>query len=153
MSLYLVQHGRSLSKEVDPERGVSEEGIAETIRIAGVAKGYQVPVSKILHSGKKRAAQTAALFAEALAPPQGVEQIAGLKPLDDVETLVPRLDSGANLMLVGHLPFMEKLVCRLTTGNTGHTVFKFQNSGIVCLDREEAGNDWFVKWALMPTIT
>jgi hypothetical protein len=26
MSLYLVQHGKSLSKDADPEKGLSEEG-------------------------------------------------------------------------------------------------------------------------------
>lgn len=151
MALYLVQHGKSLPEEVDPARGLSDEGIDHVKRIADVAKGYQVKVSKILHSGKKRAEQTAMLFSEALKPPGGVDQRPGLGPLDDIDGLVPGLDSGADIMLVGHLPFMERLVCRLTTGATGHTIFKFQNGGILCLDREEK-DGWYIKWALMPEI-
>ena len=42
MALYLVQHGQSLPKEVDPDQGLSEKGVAETERIAGVAKNYQI---------------------------------------------------------------------------------------------------------------
>jgi phosphohistidine phosphatase len=106
MSLYLVQHGKSLSKEVDPEQGLSEEGIAEVTRIAGVARNHRISVMKILHSGKKRAAQTAQLFSEAFKPPQGVAQVAGLKPLDDIEALIPALDAAADLMIVGHLIVM-----------------------------------------------
>lgn len=51
MAIYLVQHGKSLPKEVDPEKGLSAEGLAEVRRMAEVAKGYRVVVSQILHSG------------------------------------------------------------------------------------------------------
>lgn len=152
MALYLVQHGKALPKDIDPEQGVSEEGIEKVNLIAGVAKNYHVRVTKILHSGKKRAAQTAMLLADTLMPPQGVSESAGLNPLDDVSALAPQLDPGGHLMLVGHLPFMERLVSLLTTGEQGHTIFKFQNGGIVCLDREKEGEHWFIKWALMPEI-
>ena len=39
MALYLVQHGRSRPKDVDPDQGLSDEGAAETKRIAEVARG------------------------------------------------------------------------------------------------------------------
>ena len=64
MALYLVQHGKSLPKDVDPDQGLADEGIAETKRIAEVARGYQVNVSLIKHSGKKRARQTAEIFSD-----------------------------------------------------------------------------------------
>ncbi len=152
MPIYLVQHGKSLPAEADPEKGLSEKGISDVKLMASVAKNYQLTVGKILHSGKKRAAQTAALFAEELAPKDGVSETAGLGPLDDVEFLAQKLDPASDTMLVGHLPFMERLVCRLTTGGDGHTIFKFQNGGILCLDQEAGVKEWFIKWALMPHI-
>ena len=79
MALYLVQHGKSLPKDVDPDQGLSEEGIAETKRIADVASGYRVKVSLIRQSGKKRARQTAEILAEALNPAGGVAEVSGLK--------------------------------------------------------------------------
>ena len=56
-------------------------------------------------------------------------------------------------MLVGHLPFMEKLTSYLVTGNADKTVFKFQNGGIVCLEEDVEKNCRFIKWTLMPTST
>ena len=64
MALFLVQHGKSLSKDIDPNQGLSEEGIAETQRIAEVARGYNVNVRSIKHSVKTRARTTAEIFAD-----------------------------------------------------------------------------------------
>jgi phosphohistidine phosphatase len=152
MALYLIQHGKSLPKDQDPKKGLSEEGIAETERIAGVAKGYGVQVSNINHSGKTRARQTAEIFATALEPHGGIHEVSGLNPLDDVVAPADTLDSTKNIMLVGHLPFMERLTSYLITGSTQKPVFKFQNSGIVCLDKDPVAESWVIKWALMPNI-
>lgn len=91
-------------------------------------------------------------MAAALNPPGGIEERPGLLPLDEVSQLAPALATTDHLMIVGHLPFMERLTSLLTTGNTEHLVFKFQNSGIVCLDQEPETLSWFIKWTLMPNI-
>ncbi len=153
MALYLVQHGKSLPKEIDPEQGLSVEGIADVERIAGVAKSYGVRVASIEHSGKKRARQTAEIFASALKPERGVEERNGLNPLDDVVAVSDAiLSEKKNLMLVGHLPFMERLASYLVTGLTQTRIFKFQNGGIVCLDKDPDTPSWYIKWALIPNI-
>ncbi len=152
MALFLVQHGKSLPKAVDAERGLSEEGTSDCERIASVARGYDVHVSCIKHSGKKRAQQTADIFAASLKPKQGVEKGPGLKPLDDVSSYAERINSEEDLMLVGHLPFLEKLTAYLITGKTDRPVFKFQNGGIVCLDLDPDLQSWVIKWALMPHV-
>jgi len=150
MALFLVQHGKSLPKDKDPNKGLSEAGIHETERIAQVAKGYGVHVSSIAHSGKTRARQTADIFASALKPEGGLQEISGLNPLDDVTAVA--VDSTEDRMLVGHLPFMERLTAYLITGFIERPVFKFQNSGIVCLDKDPDTLSWVIKWALMPHI-
>ncbi|PLX49755.1 MAG: phosphohistidine phosphatase SixA [Desulfobulbaceae bacterium] len=152
MSLYLVQHGLSLGKDEDPEKGLSETGIATTKRIAEVAAGYNVRVQAIHHSAKKRARQTAELLAAALHPPAGTAEQSGLLPLDDVSRLAPQLASADQLMLVGHLPFMERLTGLLVSGDPQQLICKFQNSGIICLDQEPDRATWFIKWTLMPNI-
>ncbi len=151
MAIYLVQHGKCLTKDVDPDRGLANEGIRETKIISSVAGNYEVPVDIIVHSGKKRAQQTADIFAEALSPSQGVTKISGINPMDDVTAFSETVDTTKNMMVVGHLPFMEKLVAWLVAGKEDLCVFKFQNSGIVCLDSNEE-NGWYIKWALMPNI-
>jgi len=152
MALYLVQHGQSLPKDVDPDQGLSDVGNADTKRIADVARGYQVNVSLIKQSGKKRARQTAEILADALNPAGGVEAVSGLKPLDDVAALAASLDAAADTMLVGHLPFMSRMASFLVTGSADRPIFKFQNSGILCLDRDPDTGSWLIVWALMPKI-
>ena len=152
MALYLVQHGKSLPKDQDPDQGLSREGVADVERIASVAGGYGVRVAAIKHSGKKRARQTAEIFSAALNPDAGVEEISGINPLDDVTAFAPSLGVDDNVMLVGHLPFMERLTSYLITGAADKLVFKFQNGGIVCLDQDPDRKSWYIKWALMPRI-
>jgi phosphohistidine phosphatase len=152
MALYLVQHGKSLPKEIDNEQGLTDDGMSDVERIAGVAKSYGVTVSSIGHSGKKRARRTAEIFASALKPDRGVVERSGINPLDDVTAVADELRSEENLMLVGHLPFMERLASYLVTGSAQMRIFKFQNGGIVCLDKDPDARSWFIKWALMPKI-
>ena len=152
MAIFLVQHGRCLSKEEDPRKGLSPRGDEQTRLIAGVAGNYEVPVKKIIHSGKKRARQTAELFREILGVDAQIEQASGISPMDDVVRFSGKIHADDNLMVVGHLPFMERLVGYLTAGDKNCRVCKFQNSGIVCLDSEKEG-DWFIKWTLNPEIS
>ena len=152
MALYLVQHGQSLPKDVDPDQGLSEKGVAETKRITGVAKNYQIKVGQIRHSVKTRARKTADIFASALNPIGGVQEVEGLKPMDDVAAFAASINPDTNTMLVGHLPFMERMTAYLVTGSIDKPVFKFQNSGIVCLDQDSETKSWVIIWSLMPKI-
>ena len=152
MTLYLVQHGQSLPKDVDPAQGLSEEAVVDTERIAGVAKSYHINVGQILHSVKTRAQKTADIFASALNPTGGVKEVEGLKPMDDVAAFAASINPDTNTMLVGHLPFMERMASYLVTGSLDKPVFKFQNSGIVCLDKDPASESWVIVWTLMPRI-
>lgn len=152
MALYLVQHGQSLPKDVDPDQGLSEKGVAETERIAEVAKNYHINVGKILHSVKTRARKTADILASALNPTESVKEVEGLKPMDDVAAFAAALSPDTNTLLVGHLPFMERMTAYLVTGSIDKPVFKFQNSGIVCLDKDPETDSWVIVWTLMPNI-
>ena len=152
MALFLAQHGKSLPKDVDPDQGLSDEGMAETERIANVAKDYGVKVKSIKHSVKTRARQTAEIFVRAINPDGNIQEITGIKPMDDVAAVAQNLDPAEDVMLVGHLPFMERMASYLITGSIETPVIKFQNSGIVCLDKDSETQSWFIKWTLMPNI-
>jgi len=125
MALYLVQHGKNLPEESDPEKGLSEEGISEVRRIAEVAAGYGCKIGKISHSGKKRARQTAEIFESYLKPKSGVVEIGGINPLDDVVAFSGNLSVEDDVMVVGHLPFMARLASYLIIGSVEPPVFKF----------------------------
>ena len=152
MALYLIQHGKSLPKDQDPDQGLSQEGTTETERIASIAQDYGVSVSQIRHSVKTRARQTAEILARALKPQNDIQEISGIKPMDDVAAFAAEIDPDENVMLVGHLPFMERITSYLITGSIDQPVIKFQNSGIVCLDRDPETQWWVIKWTLMPNI-
>ena len=152
MSLYLVQHGKSLPKDIDPQQRLSEQGISDIERIASVAQGYSVRVGSLKHSSKTRARETASIMAEHLMPGRSPEESSGLNPNDDVISFAQTLSPDENLMIVGHLPFLSRLLSFLITGSTDIEVFKFQNGGIVCMDKNPEQGNWIIKWSLMPDI-
>ena len=151
MELYLVQHGEAKSKAEDPQRPLTERGRDEVQRVAAFAAKADLKVSQIRHSGKRRAEETASILAEHLSPVEGMLAISGLAPLDDVRPIVQALGKEtAPLMLVGHLPFMDRLAGLLVTGDPDRSVVRFRMGGIVCL--EGAGDDWAVKWVVRPEL-
>ncbi len=152
MALYIVQHGLNLPKERDPQKGLSSEGRRIVRQIARVVSGYGIKPSKIWHSGKQRALQTAELISEIMEPSASLEEVSGLGPLDDVAAFAARVDLDSNIMIVGHLPFLEKLVTYIVFGTTGPPVFRLQNGGILCLDRYPGSQEATIKWAIMPVI-
>ena len=152
MAIYIVQHGKCFSKTEDPAKGLTPEGRRETARIADVARGYAVKVGAILHRRKKRTLETAEIGAARLDPEKGIQSRSGMNPMDDVSAFAGQLPLNQNIMLVGHLPFLERLVSLLVCGDADRVVFKLQNSGIVCIDEDARSGAPAIHWALMPHI-
>lgn len=151
MELYLVQHAEAMSKQENPQRPLTEKGRRTAAAVATLAGRLGLSIHRIQHSGKTRAEQTASIMAETLSPLAGVVQADGLGPRDDVEPVASELvDRGQPVMVVGHLPFLERLAGYLLTGDPEHRVVKFSNAGIVCLAR--SGDLWQVQWILTPEI-
>lgn len=151
MKLYLVQHGEARAETQDPQRPLTGRGEDEVRRVSQGAKRLNLRPSKILHSGKLRAKQTAEAIAEGLglshSPPQSVQ---GLNPTDDVRPWAGRIsDQTEDLMLVGHLPFLEKLASYLLCGNEDAKLVRFQYGAIACLEQNE-NRGWAVRWILTP---
>jgi phosphohistidine phosphatase len=72
--------------------------------------------------------------------------------MDDVTTFILTVNAEENTMVVGHLPFMERLVSHLVAGSPETFVVRFQNSGIVCLDTEIDTDLFFIRWTLFPRL-
>ncbi|MFQ5929446.1 MAG: phosphohistidine phosphatase SixA [Acidobacteriota bacterium] len=152
MRVYLVQHGKSKSKEEDPSRSLTQEGIGESTRIGEFLAQIGLSVSAIRHSGKTRAEQTASLLGRGIGEGIGIEQSEGLAPLDDPQVMTESLNRICeDVMLVGHLPHLERLASTLLTGKPGHNPVQFKNSGVVCLERSE-GKWWSLVWAITPEL-
>ena len=148
MRLYLVQHGEAKSEAEDPDRSLTNSGEEETRKISDAVKRLGIRPSRIYHSGKKRAEQTAGIIAGALDLSAQVGQ--GLNPSDDVHPWVERISGEAeDLMIVGHLPFLEKLASFLVCGDERAKAVVFQYSAIVCLERKESAR-WAVDRVIKP---
>lgn len=152
MRLYLVQHGKSKSAEEDPSRGLTTEGRQDAIRMAKFLSGLALSVSAIQHSGKTRAEQTARILAEGVHAERGVEATKGLDPLDDPAPLAQFLTAYPEaLMLVGHLPHLERLTSVLLTGSPDRRLIQFTNGGVVCLERAK-DKTWSLCWTVIPEL-
>ena len=145
MRVYLVQHAEAKSEEEDPERRITEKGRKETEKVAEFLKKAGVKVDVIFHSTKTRAKQTAQIFSEYLGAK--VEEKDNLEPLADPKIWAERIrEEKRNVMIVGHLPHLSKLLKELV----GCEVIKFRYSGVLCLEREE--ETLKVLWYVTPDI-
>ena len=152
MKLYLVQHGEALAKETDPARPLTDSGRAAVRRIADQLAGGGCRVGTVVHSGKTRAEQSAALLADCLAPDIAIEQRNGLDPNDPVAPLVSEAATWSeDAMLVGHLPFMAKLAAALVTGDESSDLVGFTPGTVLCLERGET-HGWRIAWMLRPEL-
>jgi len=148
MKLYLVQHGEARSELEDPERSLTARGEEETAKISEAAKRLDIRPAKIYHSGKKRAVQTAGMIAARLDLPAQIGE--GLNPNDDIRPWVERISAEPeDLMIVGHLPFLEKLASFFICEDEGARAVLFRYSALVCLEKRETGR-WAVHWVLKP---
>lgn len=151
MKLYLVQHGKAASKELDPQRGLTEEGRSEIERIAEFIKSSNLRIDYLWHSGKRRAEQTAEILVEVVEA-KTVTVHDGLGPNDEVKPFEDEIMSAdGDVMVVGHMPFLGKLASLLLTSLESANMIMFKNGGVVCLSYCEE-NQWQIDWAVTPEL-
>lgn len=148
MALYFVQHGLAQSKEENPNRPLSLAGKDDAERIASFLGKRRLTIREVCHSGKTRALETAQIFADQFKG-SNICQLSGMSPNDDVREFAKRMNL-ENMMYVGHLPHLEKLISFLITGDEGKPVIKFVNSGVVCLEKKDSG--FYIDWYLKPAL-
>lgn len=152
MRVLLSQHGDAVAKEVDPDRRLSDRGRLEVERVAQFLGKGSVQPSRILHSGKTRARQTAELLAEGLQCSQPIEAVSNLDPNDPIEEWIEWANGGGeDTLIVGHMPFVAKLATALVAGKGSATVVEFCPGSVLCLRKNE-DSEWQVCWMIRPEI-
>ena len=160
MKLYLVQHAEAVPAEDNPDRPLSDKGRTDVQRVASFL-ARSVRVGRIVHSPKTRARDTAVLLAQVLGPGGVVEEAAsGLAPNDSVEIAADFIAGWSDdTMVVGHLPFMDRLASRLVAGSEEANVAAFQPGTVVCLERADGDEDgdgdgggWALAWMVRPEL-
>jgi phosphohistidine phosphatase len=150
MKLYLVQHGKAVPKEEDPERPLSDDGRDDVRRVAACLGDAGIRVTRLWHSGKLRAAETAGILAVKVCSTKQVEVIEGIRPNDPVDEFASDADVwNEDTLVVGHLPFMSRLVSLLAAGDSGHELVRYTPGTVVCLERNDSDH-WEINWMLSP---
>ena len=146
MKLYLVHHGDAVPPHVDPQRPLSVDGRVGVEQVAGKAAQRAIKPMVVWYSGKLRARQTAELFWRACNPLADFSVVRGLQPTDPPEWMADELAGETqDVMLVGHMPNIERLLRLLIEGRTEGTT-AFPVHGIVALEAIEAR--WVERWRI-----
>ena len=157
MDIYLVQHAQAKSTS-KTQRVLFLKREWQTLRErSAYAEKLGFAIDRIYHSGKLRAKQTAEILARHLGVADKVETKKGLDPSDSVAPIrdwLGRLSSEGirNILIVGHLPFLDKLTSLLVAGTEDAHVVAFQNAGIVKLVPKSAGSGYSIQWIITPDI-
>ena len=147
MKLYLVQHGEAAPKEVNPERPLTKKGRRDVSRMAKHLKKRGVRVIATWHSEKLRATQTAQILGEAVSI-EVVKQV-GLAPENPADKWLEELGSRVrDVMIVSHLPFLERLASLLLAGQKPSPPIGFKPGKVVCLERKDG--KWSLAWVAFP---
>lgn len=147
MKVFIMRHGEAVDGMIDPERPLSEEGKIEVKKVADFLVEKVVKVEKVFHSEKLRSEQTARIVWEKIGGE--LELRKGLNPGDNEELFQEFLEESAmsgsgDLMMVGHLPFVDYLVEKMGGG-----FVQFLTATCVCLESQEEGS-WRVDFVIGP---
>jgi phosphohistidine phosphatase len=147
--ILVLRHGQAKSKEEDPQRGLTDAGRSEVVRVVGALRSLLPPPDEIWHSGKLRAEQTARILAQAMGAEARLRAHPGLEPDDPAAASAAELQAyTGHLAVVGHLPHLNRLISLLLIKREAPELFQLPAAGAVCLEREQGL--WRVRWMLTP---
>ena len=118
MQLYLLRHAVAQERaESDAARELTPEGIAQARAVTEKFREYAPAMDSVVCSPYRRAQQTAAVVMP-LFPDIKMKIDDAIRPEGDVYAAMHSIDGSAaeNIMLVGHNPFMSKLLSLLVDG-------------------------------------
>ena len=148
MFVYLAHHGHAVNPDVDSQRPLSRKGRDQVETLSSQAAGRDVHPDVIWHSGKLRARQTADAYWRACNPLAEFSATRWMQPDDPLRLAdVLQVDT-RDVMLVGHMPHLDRLLRRLV-GPDPHEVqaTAFPLNGMVAVERTETG--WVERWRVI----
>jgi phosphohistidine phosphatase len=149
VNFFLMRHGEALAASENPQRPLSSEGRRNVEEVARLALERNIRVSAIYHSGILRAKETADILAGYLMPVGSAAELSGLLPEDDPAIVKGELEAATDsILLVGHLPFMNRLAGLLVNGDPERPAVEFLPATLVCCIR--APSQWKIGWRLAP---
>jgi len=144
MNLYLLRHGIAAEPgvagyEPDSERPLTAKGENRLRDAARAIKVLGLSFDLILSSPFLRAKQTAGIIAKSLKLRKKLAFSEDLTPAGNPRLLIQQLNQfrpePKNILLVGHEPYLGKLVALLAAGNTSLEI-DFKKGGLCKLEAE-----------------
>ncbi len=118
--------------------------------VARFLKQADMTLAGVMHSGKRRAKQTAEILAKQLAPNIPLLINENINPLDLPTVVAEEIGQWQDdILLVGHLPHMAKLVNLLLTDQELPAIVSFNPGVVVCLEKSE-DKTWSLNWLISP---
>lgn len=127
MNLYLLRHGIAVDPSVpdfakDADRPLTPKGKRRLRQITGAMGVLKISFDVILSSPYVRAAETAEIVAKDLKRRKQLQLTDDLTPGGNPKSLIQQINDlrprPKNVLLVGHEPYLSKLIALLTAGNT-----------------------------------
>lgn len=151
MNLYLIRHGQPQPREKDPARPLTSQGRLDVETATRFLLQSGISVREIWHSEKARSRETAWIIGQALTASRLVSR-PGLAPLDPVDSIrVEIMDREDDLMIVGHLPFLSRLINLLVGAPLNLELVDLQTGGLLGLARDR-DNNWKISFAISPRL-
>ncbi len=144
MMISLLRHGIAAQRgspgyDNDSERPLTAKGERRVRRIAEGMLALGLSYDLMLSSPYLRARQTADIVAQVFKTPDGVQLSDTLTPEGNPRQLIETLHSDdrerQNILLVGHEPYLSRLISTLLTGNSNLPVV-MKKGGLCTLDVE-----------------
>ena len=144
MQLYIVRHGIAIDRQdpkcpPDPERYLTEEGLAKTKAVAKGLASFRVSPALFLTSPYTRAVQTAEVFADALDyARQKIRRSELLLPGAEPTLLfreLAREKQASSIFLFGHAPHLDELIATAVGSKKHVTTLKKAGVALIELKR------------------
>ena len=160
MELYFLRHGIAVVRDdldagKDAERPLTPKGRRQLRLTAGAMKKLGLRFDLILSSPYLRAKQTAEIVARALKLNRRLELPDALAPDGSPKDLIRELNASEpvpeKVLLVGHEPYLSRLISWLTTGSF-ELAMDFKKGGLCKLEAEKLsyGHCATLAWLLTP---
>jgi|SRR5277367_4669740 len=145
MNIYILRHGIAVEREDwkskdDSLRPLTREGEKQLKQISRALKKMDLEFDLILSSPYERAKKTAEIVADKLKWQKRLKFSGELKSEGDAEKLISGINrlkpQPENLLLVGHEPYLSRLISQLVSGNT-EVAMDFKKAGLCKLKVEK----------------
>lgn len=160
MEIFLLRHGIAVERDVfelenDSARPLTAKGKRQLRHVSAAIKKLELNFDLILSSPFLRAKETAEIVAADLKLEKRLKFSDALTPEHDVKNFAQQLQklkpSPKRILLVGHEPFLSRLISQWVTGGLSLQM-DFKKGGLVKLEAEKlsAGKCATLAWLLTP---